>query len=299
MIRDELHDSCGLFIILLLEQLKFINMKLFEMKSFLVKVFIVIAMLSPLSCDDIFQYNPNEVLLHDDEKNLNQQNIDKIQAIPYTDTLSIIVIADPHHDYENLEDFVSMANNLSGISFIAIAGDFTTFGLQTEYREIYQILKDLNIPYVAVVGNHDLLGNGEKVYKEMFGNMDFEFTCNNHKFICINSNSREYEFNEKIPDLNWMENELNDPNTYDGIFILSHIAPFHSDFDPALEDRYATALSGSGRVKLSMHGHAHDFYFTDHYDDGVEYLVTDDIKDRNYSLIKIWNNSYSVEQKPF
>ena len=250
------------------------------------------------SCEDPFQYNPNEVLLHDDEKNLNAKSISKIESIPHQDSLRFVVISDPHHDYENLEDFVDAANTFDQIAFVAIAGDLTTFGLQTEYREFHTILKDLNIPFVAVIGNHDLLGNGGKVFKEMFGPLNFTFTCSGNKFICMDSNSREYDFNGKVPDIGWMQQELS-AQGFNNMFVLSHISPFDTDFDPSLELGFAEAISASQNARLSLHGHSHDFYQADHYDDGVLYLITDDIKDRGYALITVWDNGFRVEQKHY
>lgn len=250
------------------------------------------------SCEDTFQYNPNEVVLHDDEKHVNAKNIEKITSIPFSDTLRFIVISDVHHDYENFEDFVAVANNMHDIAFVAVTGDLTSFGLQTEYREYHDIMKNLHLPIVSVIGNHDLLGNGEKVYHEMFGDLNFTFTCNGNKFICMDSNSREYDFNGQVPDLAWLNHELSESG-FTHTFVLSHIAPFDNDFDPALENGYVTSLAGSMNARLSFHGHSHEFYQEEHYGDGVLYMITDDIKDRAYTLVTVWSDGYVLTQNNF
>jgi|SRR5688572_15727906 len=250
------------------------------------------------SCEDIFQYNSNEVLLEEDEKNLNAKNIHLIEALPARDTLRFIVIADVHHNYEVFENFTEIANNLHDIAFVAVAGDLTSFGLQTEYRELHAILKKLHMPWVCVIGNHDLLGNGRKVYHEMFGALNFTFLCNGNKFICIDSNSREYNFNGQVPDLAWLNHEIGATDA-SNIFIISHIAPFDHDFDPALENGYVSALASTEKVRISLHGHWHDFYKTYYYNDGILYQVTDDLADRGYTLISVWNEGFNIEQIRF
>ena len=51
------------------------------------------------SCEDVFQYSPNEVRPH--EKDLNKKNIKRINS--GGDTLAFIVISDIHHAYEELQ----------------------------------------------------------------------------------------------------------------------------------------------------------------------------------------------------
>lgn len=264
------------------------------------KVFLVIFFACLLyGCEDTFQFNPNEVKLKDDEKGLNAKNISKIQAQPVDDTLRFILISDTHHEYEDVEGFVKLVNGMTGISFVAIAGDFTNFGLQTEYREANDRLKKLNVPYIAVIGNHDLLGNGSEVFEEMFGSLDFSFAHNGYKFIGINTNSREYGFDGQVPNISWLKSELQDTSTFDQVFVIGHVPPYSNDFDSELESAYATTLASSRKVKISMHGHKGDYAYDEYYNDGVNYLVTDDMKDRAYVLVKIWSGSFSVESKTF
>jgi 3',5'-cyclic-AMP phosphodiesterase len=251
------------------------------------------------SCEDPFQYNPNEVLLNDDEKNLNEKNISRIESIPHRDTLRFIIISDTHHEYPELDEFVQLVNTMSGIDFVAISGDLTNFGLLAEYRETNNRLKLLRIPYVAVIGNHDLLGNGSKVFEQMYGPLNFHFRCNNHKFIGINTNSREYNFNGKVPDVPWLKNELQDTGSFDKAFVIGHVPPTNPDFDPDLVVGYATTLAESGKVKLAAHGHAGGYSVVDWYSNGVPYLSVDDLSTRSYVLIKVWNDSISVENKTF
>ncbi len=46
------------------------------------------------ACKDPFLYNINEIRLKEDEKNLNEKNIQQIKIQPFRDTLKFILIGD-------------------------------------------------------------------------------------------------------------------------------------------------------------------------------------------------------------
>jgi Icc protein len=256
--------------------------------------FLILLIIPFSGCDDNFQYSPNEISLKENEKNLNVLNISRIQS---SDTLRFLFISDLHHSYEELGDFVNHANSLQDISFVAIGGDLTNFGLQEEYRQSHGWLKLLKMPSVAVIGNHDLLGNGEEVFKQMYGKLNFSFTVNGTKLIFVNSNSREYDF-KGVPDLGWLKSELADSANYNEAIVIGHCPPFDADFDPELQSQYAGMLA-SHNIKTTLYGHSHSFKITQPYNDGVSYVISDDMSDRSYVLVKVFNNFISTEQITF
>ncbi len=273
------------------------NIKTF--KSIAANFIIIFLLVGYTSCEDPFQYNPNEIVLSDDEKDLNRKNINRILNLSPSDTLKFILISDTHHEYEYLNDFVGIANTLQNISFVLVSGDVTDFGMQFEYKATNDILKKLAIPYVVAVGNHDLLGNGSAVFEEMYGKKDFSFILHGNKFIFLNTNSREYNFNGRVPDVAWLRSELKETDTYTKAFIAGHVSPFDSDFDSALEDSYVNAITEFGKVKVSMHGHAHNYYLGHYYNNGIDLLLCRDMRSREYTLFKVWDNSYSIETISF
>jgi 3',5'-cyclic-AMP phosphodiesterase len=189
----------------------------------------ILLLINITSCKELFQYSPNEVRLEEEEKNLNQKNIAKLQAIPAQDQIKFVVIGDSQRFYDDLDDFVTNINLQTGISFVLLNGDISDFGLNKEFKWINRILKKLTIPYFAVIGNHDMLANGRLIYKEMFGEENFSFTYGGYKFIGLNTNSQETGFDGSIPDLPWLEKELN--SAYKQAFVFSHVPPFSGQFD--------------------------------------------------------------------
>ncbi|MFN2457055.1 MAG: metallophosphoesterase [Chitinophagaceae bacterium] len=249
-----------------------------------------------LSCKGLFQYSPNEIRLEDSEKNLNAKNIQKIQSLVNGDSVKFILIGDSQRFYDEVEEFVSEVNQLQNIAFVVLAGDITDYGLNKEFQWINRSLSKLRIPYVAVIGNHDMLANGRFVYKEMFGPENFSFSYNKNKFICLNSNSLEVGYNGSLPDISWLTHQLSDLANYNHAFVISHIPPFDVAFDKKLEQSYVSLLAASKKVKLSMHGHQHRYQLSEPYGDGIKYLVIGSQNKRNYAIVTVWNDQYKIEE---
>ena len=251
------------------------------------------------SCKDIFQYNPNEVRLKENQKNLNAKNIQKIKALSPVDTVKFILIGDSQRFYDELDDFVAVANKLKDVAFVLLAGDITDFGLNREYEWIHRSLDKLQMPYIGVIGNHDMLANGRTVYKQMFGPENFSFNYSDNQFICLNTNSIETGFDGSLPDLPWLQQQLAGLSKYKNAFIISHIPPFSNGFDKKLEHSFSSLLAAHHEVKLSLHGHHHRFSISKPYNNGPEYVVVGSLNKRNYALISVWGEQYKIEEVYF
>ena len=251
-----------------------------------------------LSCEGLFQYNPNQDVL-DDEKNLTIKNIEKIKLLPQNDTVRFILLGDTQRWYDESADFVKSANNQRGISFVVLAGDISDFGLSQEFKWVNEIMMKLKYPYVTVVGNHDLLANGPLVYQKMYGALNYSFDFGNNKFIFVNTNSREYIFDGSVPNLPWLQTQLdNNPENKNAI-VIGHVPPFDADFDPKMQDQYAGILASDPNVKFSLYAHQHTFRDGEIYSDGVHYFVTTSMGERGYLLVTTWKGGYSVDRIEF
>lgn len=245
------------------------------------------------SCDNIL-YSPNVV--DPSEKNLNAINIDKIAKLTPKTDFDFILMGDTQRFYDELEEFVGHANGLTDVEFILVDGDLVDFGLNREYNWIAEKFARLNKPYVAVIGNHDMLANGRRIYNEMFGAEEFTFWYGGNKFICLNTNSREVEYDGSLPNMPFLKKELADTSARN-IFVLSHVPPFSGDFDSTLQKPFADALAAQPRVRLSMHGHDHSYSFGYPYKDGVPYVVASYTKDRSYARVKVRGTTVSVTEE--
>ena len=151
-------------------------------------------------------------------------------------------------------------------------------------------------PYFTVIGNHDCLASGFEIYKEMFGPDDYSFTAGKCKFIFFNDIIWELEFRE--PDYFWLLDELMDHNAYTYVFIIAHIAPFSDSFTPLQQQAYIT-LADTNNVTLSIHGHHHEHFYREYYDDGVLYMTIGAIAKRYYVTLDIRPDTMIMERIRF
>lgn len=249
-----------------------------------------------LTACDIFEYSPNQIVLDDDEKNLNHKNITLLQSKPAKDTIKFILMGDTQRFYEEADDFVKSANKHPDLDFVIHAGDISDFGLSQEYIWVNDIMSKLKVPYFTVIGNHDLIANGVKVYKKMFGPLNFSFTYSGIKFIFYDGNSREYGFDGTVPDLNWIGRELADTDSYDWAIPVAHIPPDNVDTDLTKEEDFINLLTASGKVNLSLHGHEHSFTIEEKYDNGITFVVATTVQKKGYAFITLYEGDFTVEK---
>lgn len=248
---------------------------------------LVIAGLSVIACDN-FEYSPNQMHDRDTPRDLNRKNLERLSEDTPDDTVTIAFVGDSQRFYDEVEDFVAKVNTIPGVDFVFLAGDITDFGLLSEYEWINESFSRLTIPYIGVIGNHDVVGNGQGVFTRMFGPMDFSFVYDSIKFVVHNTNSREF-YGERVPDIEWLRAEMKSEasSPFRHIVGVSHVPPTDGDFNPKLVQPYATLLATTPGFLVSLHGHIHRH--TDHYpfNDGVRYLTSFAFNQNSFLLIKI------------
>jgi Icc protein len=237
---------------------------------------------------------PDQVTLDEGETNLTQKNLEKISKINLDDPdkFSFVIVADSHTDYDHFRDIIADINKNPEPSFLIHAGDFTDLGILNQYRRTRDILTELTIPYVTAIGNHDCWTNGKQIYEKMFGDFNYSFVFGDYKFIFLDANILAN--GGEPPDFDWLENELSDHDLYNLIFPIVHIPPFDFTWSDEMENRYKQ-LMVENNISLSIHGHKHYYWYGERYDDGVKYLVVDDVGDRSYCIISIDSTVFNVE----
>ena len=257
---------------------------------------ILLLSILPCSCKKLFTYSANEIQIEEKDRNQNVKNIERLQSKAQNDSFRFVVISDTQRFYEEMDDFVEKVNSYPGISFVVLNGDMTDFGLRSEYLWMSDRLQKLAFPFFVVIGNHDMLGNGRELYKQMFGPENFSFKYSGYKFIVLNSNSKEVGYNGTLPDTTWLQKELSVTPSQEKIFVLAHLAPFSGDFDRSLEQPYVRILKNYGNVIYSIHGHEGTSYSGQPYGPPVNYLVINSLKERSFVVINVNANNTSVEE---
>lgn len=206
---------------------------------------------------------------------------------------SFAVIADIQSAYDDLRDCVRRLNADTGIRFVFVAGDLTQYGLLREFEWVRKGLDRLHAPYLPILGNHDALSNGPEIFRRLFGSLDYSFAYRGTKFVVFNDNA--WEFAAAVPDLAWLESELETPDSL-RLIPVAHIPPWADQSNSAL-DSAMTEKFARHRTTLCVYGHTHHFRLQTGTDARRPYVVADNIADRNFAKITLSEDStFTVER---
>jgi 3',5'-cyclic AMP phosphodiesterase CpdA len=160
--------------------------------------------------------------------------------------LVFAIIGDTQAVPESFYQSIQYLNERDDLHFIAIAGDLTDIGWSAEWDILGKIIKKSRVPVFTVVGNHDGLNYGKKIYKKMFGPLNYWFEYNGYRFVFWNNNSYEWE-NEV--DVGWLEESI----THNSI-VFAHQPPNSKALPIEAEQRWLVARQ---KAVMSLHGHTH------------------------------------------
>lgn len=245
-------------------------------------------------CSDAFEYSPNQIHDNNSPKDLNEKNLRRLQAAGPGDTLTVVFAGDSQQFYDEVDLFVRKVNSLSDVDFVLIGGDISNYGLLQEFELIVARLDRLKSPYFGVIGNHDVVANGEEIFRRMFGPLDDSFVYDSVKFILHNTNSREFH-SPNVPDLAWLAGELTPAPGIEGFVAVSHVPPFDADFDPALIGGYTSLFRDTPGFLLSLHGHTHSHSDGYPYGDGIRYITSDSFERRSFIPLKFASGTFRKE----
>lgn len=248
-----------------------------------------------VSCD-MLESHPYEVKVK--RENLNRDNIQQIERICQgKDTIRFVWMGDVQRAYDEAKEMVKDINSRKDIDFVMNGGDMTDFGLAREYEWVEKLMDDLRVPHVSIVGNHDLLGNGKDIFKEMYGELNFSFIVGHTKIICLNTNALEFDYSEPVPDYHFMEAELKDTldREYYQTIVTMHAHPFGEQFDNNTAHLFQYFVRLYKNILFCTHAHTHQYSINDYFDDGILYHCCASAKKRNYIIFTVSRDHYTYE----
>lgn len=113
-----------------------------------------------------------------------------------------------YHPYNTRIDGPTGVNARNDIDFVIHTGDLADFGMRDEFERQRDILDRLRVPYVVLLGNHDCLATGEKIFTKIFGEVDFAFTAGDVRFVYLNTNALEFDHDTPVPNFDFLERQL-------------------------------------------------------------------------------------------
>lgn len=250
------------------------------------------------SCD-LIDYHPYDGRITG-EKDLNAKAIEEItERCRNKDTLRFVMMGDTQRWYDETEDFVKDVNSREGIDFIIHGGDISDFGLKKEFQWVRSIMGKLNVPYVALIGNHDVIGNGDQVFQKMYGDPNFAFIAGDTKFVCMNTNAIEYDYSNPIPDFNFLKEQLQDSASHSRTVAVMHAPPGSEQFNNNVKDIFQYSLKQFPNLLFALHAHDHSFKINDYFNDGILYYGCTCMKKRGYYLFTLTPDNYTYEEINF
>jgi len=164
-----------------------------------------------------------------------------------------------------------------GLAFAIEVGDMVEQGTLEQFDAFFkQIRSAVRLPFLAVVGNHDLGKDHDlTLYREIFGPDYYAFQIKGNYFIMVNDTEVG---GVGEPQWRWLEDELKKSRAYKTRLVFLHIPLFdprggeNRHCLPETTGRRLAALFRQYHVTHIFAGHIHS-YFSGHWD-GVPFTIT-------------------------
>ncbi len=230
-------------------------------------------------------------------RNINENSIREIEEKCLAkDTIRYVWTGDFQRWYDDTNDMVKRINSLKNIDFVMCGGDISDFGMTMEFELIDKIMQNLNVPYVNIIGNHDIIGNGYNTYKTMYGDVNFSFTAGNTRFICLNTNAIEFDYSTYVPDFQFIKNELElCGENISRTIVAMHAEPFGDQFNNNVANIFHSYITNFPNLAFCMHAHAHNRKISDIFNDGILYYCCDSAKKRSFYVFTLTPDGYDCE----
>lgn len=209
-------------------------------------------------------------------------NIRRIQQKPYAGKIRFVVMGDNRNSSpfstggnKVYAKVIETVNQLKP-DFVVNMGDFTFDALKPHWATFEQITSQVKVPYLTVVGNHDILF-GRSYYETRYtrpnpetGLDDYSFDYGNSRFIMLDT--ANYNLTER--QFQWLERQYQTPLKK---FTFTHTPPKYGVWnhklapDPAVSARFM-ALNEKYRVDHVFLGHIH--LYDRRVINGVPYVVS-------------------------
>lgn len=235
------------------------------------------------------------------ERDVNKNNILQISFLTNSKKeIKFVFLSDTQRWYDETEDAVNSIKARDDIDFVIHGGDLSDFGGTKEFLWQRDILNGLDVPYVALIGNHDCLGSGEQAFKAIFGEPNFSFVAANTLFVCLNTNALEFDYSNPVPDFNFIEQlRRNLPDGVNKTVFAMHARPYTDQFNNNVAGVFDHHSRMFPNVQFYLFGHEHSRMEVDLFETGVMYYGISRIKDREYYIFTINEEGYEYEVVEF
>jgi len=210
-----------------------------------------------------------------------------------SDSFKVGFVADSQLHPQSLYDAIGHLNQQDDLAFLFVLGDLSEMGLEKEVNWACQAFKRAKFPVLVVIGNHDSISFGKKIWEEAFKLFNYSFSFLNTRFIVYNDN--KYEFSD-VPDHDFISQaaNLSTDELRNHTIAVSHIQPWSIDDDQHEVRDFKQFLYDRG-IGYTIHGHTSKFsYFQDNVLDLTHYIVGD-AAGGDFAIMNVMPNSINFK----
>lgn len=162
------------------------------------------------------------------EKKWIYSNLENIQIKDLTH-FSFAVFGGNRVGRHVFEGLLKQVDHDPDIAFVFNLGDVVLKGGKLHYHHfIKQINDNLGIPFLTVMGDNELSGEGRELYQKIFGPFYYSFKIGKNCFIVLD-NAENSRFDQQ--QMQWLEKELAESKDYDSRIIFMHRSFYAADQD--------------------------------------------------------------------
>jgi len=221
------------------------------------------------------------------ERNLNELGRQRIGTVDSDGVIRIAVFADSHQNYRDFDRAIEQLNQTAGVDFVVHLGDFSNSGYNLEYDLFVDSYVTIQAPAVSVIGNHDAIGAGPAIFRNIFGLCNFWFESDRKRFIFFNSVNLENpdEFNPQ-----WLLTAVQ--SSLKPVIIFSHINLRDSDRYYDGVSRIFDQVIRHSQTQMIINGHNHAYrYLMDH---GTVMLEADRVEGVRWLILEIQDHKAEI-----
>ena len=259
--------------------------------------FIYVFLFCAVLLSSCVEYHPYDTHIAG-QTNVNAKNIALIEEqCMGKREVKFAVVSDSQRWYDELEDAVESINERDDIDFVLHTGDLADWGLRSEFEIQRDILNSLNVPYVCLLGNHDCLGTGYEIFREVFGECNVAFSAGNVRFVCLNTNSLEFTAAEAVPNFGFIRAEYSNlPVQSEKTVVAMHSYPYSDQFNNDVAPMFQEYLRKFPNLQFCVHGHGHRYRREDIFGDGVYYYECPNVGSDAYLVFTINDVGYEYKK---
>jgi len=204
----------------------------------------------------------------------NKKEVSRIKVSNPSD-FTFAVFGDNKGDSSVFEPLLRDIDRRMEIAFAIDIGDLVHKGKRGRFRRfLNQVQKNLAIPLLTAIGNHDL-NNGSGKYQEIFGSTYYAFQIGQSYFIILDTAMAS---GLDKAERQWLEEELQRAQALQARFVFMHVPPFDprgggsNKCPPEKDGKDLLDLFRRYKVTHLFASHLHG-YFSGVWD-GVPYTIT-------------------------